>query len=198
MKSTPRPESRSSTRTASSRFGGSPQMPGPVRRIAPKPRRVTSRSPPIVKVPEPVAEIADMRATLAHVFGHEATQRRPRVFPIMRSDQAPHDASGERLGGAVTADVDARPQPTGSPQLAPDRDLLDRLVLAPEDPFHARLLARRRHPQLAFQQLERRVRRRVAGLGRASAPADDHAVGLRHRRGAAYPSAPSCYAATRS
>ena len=38
---------------ASSGSSGGPQMPSPVMRIAPNPRRPTSRSPPIVKVSMP-------------------------------------------------------------------------------------------------------------------------------------------------
>src|SRR5260221_2341082 len=42
---------RRSAAFASSRFGGSPQIPLPVIRIAPKPRRFTVRSPPMLIVP---------------------------------------------------------------------------------------------------------------------------------------------------
>jgi hypothetical protein len=38
--------------------GGRPQMPSPVMRMAPKPRRVTSRSPPMLNVPEAAAVVA--------------------------------------------------------------------------------------------------------------------------------------------
>src|SRR3954447_15477407 len=55
MKSTPSSGRRRSTAIAVSWSGGGPQMPLPVMRIAPKPRRWTSRSPPILKVPEAVA-----------------------------------------------------------------------------------------------------------------------------------------------
>src|SRR3954454_4089564 len=51
MRSTPRSTALRSTRLASSRSGGSPQMPLPVIRMAPTPSRWTSRSPPIVNVP---------------------------------------------------------------------------------------------------------------------------------------------------
>src|ERR1700730_9442992 len=51
MKLTPRSGKRFRTRFASSRSLGSPQIPGPVMRIAPKPRRWTGRSPPREKVP---------------------------------------------------------------------------------------------------------------------------------------------------
>src|ERR1700722_14298290 len=42
---------RRKTRIASSSFAGGPQIPRPVSRIAPKPRRRTFKSPPIVSVP---------------------------------------------------------------------------------------------------------------------------------------------------
>src|SRR6185437_8752177 len=46
MKLTPSSTARRKTRLHSSRSFGSPQMPSPVRRIAPKPRRRISMSPP--------------------------------------------------------------------------------------------------------------------------------------------------------
>src|SRR3954468_1904294 len=51
MRSTPSSTARRSTRTHSARSAGSPQIPGPVRRIAPKPSRCTVRSA-ISNVPE--------------------------------------------------------------------------------------------------------------------------------------------------
>src|SRR3954453_18501715 len=52
---TPSSPARRRTACAVSTSSGRPQMPGPVRRIAPKPRRLTSISPAIAKVPEAVA-----------------------------------------------------------------------------------------------------------------------------------------------
>src|SRR2546429_6750637 len=46
MKLTPSSTARRKTFFALSRSGGHPQLPSPVRRIAPKPRRLTNRSPP--------------------------------------------------------------------------------------------------------------------------------------------------------
>src|SRR6059036_1002563 len=46
MKLTPSSTARRKTFFALSRSGGQPQIPSPVRRIAPKPRRLTNRSPP--------------------------------------------------------------------------------------------------------------------------------------------------------
>src|SRR4051812_783833 len=57
MKSMPSWGSRFRTAIALSWSGGSPQIPSPVMRIAPYPRRVTSRSPPILKVPDAVAVV---------------------------------------------------------------------------------------------------------------------------------------------
>src|SRR6266446_165829 len=46
MKLTPSSRARRKTFFAFSRSGGQPQIPSPVRRIAPKPSRLTNRSPP--------------------------------------------------------------------------------------------------------------------------------------------------------
>src|SRR5438034_1188256 len=46
MKLTPSSTARRKTFFAPSRSGGQPQIPSPVRRIAPNPRRLTKRSPP--------------------------------------------------------------------------------------------------------------------------------------------------------
>src|SRR6476646_7894594 len=50
IKFTPSSTARLRTLSAFSRSGGQPQMPSPVTRIAPKPSRLTVRSPPKVKV----------------------------------------------------------------------------------------------------------------------------------------------------
>src|SRR6266581_5875503 len=52
---TPRSRAWCRTARASCLSAGGPQMPGPVRRMVPKPRRYTVRSPPIVNVPLSVA-----------------------------------------------------------------------------------------------------------------------------------------------
>ena len=51
MKLTPNSTLRRSTRTAESGSLGGPQIPSPVMRMAPKPRRRTFNSPPSAKVP---------------------------------------------------------------------------------------------------------------------------------------------------
>src|SRR5215472_607902 len=56
MKLTPSSTTRRSVLMACSRLGGSPQIPRPVIRIAPNPRRLTVRSPPISTVPAAVAD----------------------------------------------------------------------------------------------------------------------------------------------
>src|SRR5712691_9329074 len=55
MKLTPSSTTRRSVAMAWSRLGGSPQMPGPVIRMAPNPRRLTVRSPPTSIVPAAAA-----------------------------------------------------------------------------------------------------------------------------------------------
>src|SRR3954447_4785797 len=50
MRLTPKSTVRLSTFFAFSRSGGHPQIPSPVRRIAPNPSRLTVRSPPIFQV----------------------------------------------------------------------------------------------------------------------------------------------------
>src|SRR5438445_47471 len=55
MKLIPRSSARRSTRLHSSRSAGSPQIPSPVRRMAPKPKRLTGRSPPMSMVPASAA-----------------------------------------------------------------------------------------------------------------------------------------------
>src|SRR5262249_6765271 len=56
MKLTPSSMARLSTALAWSRSAGSPQIPGPVRRMAPNPSRLTVRSPPMSIVPASAAE----------------------------------------------------------------------------------------------------------------------------------------------
>jgi len=71
MKFTPSSTVRRSTAFACSRFSGSPQIPVPVMRIAPKPSRRTVRSPPtsIVPAASAVTFSCDMLITLAAAFG---------------------------------------------------------------------------------------------------------------------------------
>src|SRR5580693_5861354 len=55
MKLTPSSTTRRSVAMDWSRLGGSPQMPGPVIRMAPNPIRLTVRSPPTSMVPAAAA-----------------------------------------------------------------------------------------------------------------------------------------------
>ena len=55
MKSMPSSGTRFNVRSASALSSGSPQMPLPVMRMAPKPRRLISISPPILNVPDLLA-----------------------------------------------------------------------------------------------------------------------------------------------
>jgi hypothetical protein len=63
-KSTSSERSRRSTARAATGSSGGPQMPRPVMRIAPKPSRVTSMSPPMANAPDAVA----VTAMTAHVY----------------------------------------------------------------------------------------------------------------------------------
>src|ERR1035441_7689852 len=58
MKLTPSSTARRRTLSALSRSGGQPHIPSPVRRIAPKPRRFTERSPPRRKEDLPAGLVA--------------------------------------------------------------------------------------------------------------------------------------------
>ena len=64
MKLTPSSTTRRSVSLACARSGGSPQMPLPVTRIAPKPIRRTTRSPPISMVPAAAALAGLVMVTL--------------------------------------------------------------------------------------------------------------------------------------
>jgi len=59
MKFTPFATACRNTFFAASRSAGQPQMPLPTMRIAPKPIRLTVRSPPIVSVPAAAAGLVD-------------------------------------------------------------------------------------------------------------------------------------------
>src|SRR5262245_3387006 len=93
MKFTPSSTTRRNTALATSRSGGSPQMPGPVIRIAPKPMRCTVRSPPTSMVPEARAGAVSLLMRAGYVDGggakSEAGQQR-RVDGF-----AAHHARGE-------------------------------------------------------------------------------------------------------
>src|SRR5215469_13881949 len=67
MKLTPSSTTRRSVVLARSRSGGSPQMPEPVIRMAPKPSRRTVRSPPISMVPAAAASIALVMVNLPEI-----------------------------------------------------------------------------------------------------------------------------------
>jgi hypothetical protein len=60
MKLMPSSTTRRSTALATSRSGGSPQIPLPVMRMAPKPMRLTVMSPPMPIVPDPCAGVAPL------------------------------------------------------------------------------------------------------------------------------------------
>src|SRR5690242_16847840 len=62
MKFTPSSTARRNTRTHSSRSSGGPHTPFAVRRMAPKPSRLTVRSPPKVNVPDAPATVFEFSA----------------------------------------------------------------------------------------------------------------------------------------
>src|SRR5690348_6032822 len=64
MKSTPSSTARRSTANAPLRSFGGPQMPSPIRRIAPKPRRCTEISPPSKTSPAKLAESSFLSMTV--------------------------------------------------------------------------------------------------------------------------------------
>src|SRR6202521_2417997 len=64
MKLMPSSSARRSTRLDSSRSAGSPQIPSPVMRIAPKPNRLTGRSPPMSMVPASAALMVVVRSAM--------------------------------------------------------------------------------------------------------------------------------------
>src|SRR5271165_3721489 len=68
MKSTPSSTARCNTLRASSRSFGSPQMPGPVMRIAPYPSRLTVRSPPSAKVPADCVSNVSIPLQIRHPY----------------------------------------------------------------------------------------------------------------------------------
>jgi hypothetical protein len=67
MKLTPSSTTRRSVAVACPSSGGSPQMPLPVIRIAPKPIRRTTRSPPISMVPAAAASAGLVIGSLPNV-----------------------------------------------------------------------------------------------------------------------------------
>src|SRR5438876_2588380 len=64
MKLTPSSTARRKTFFAFSRSGGQPQIPSPVRRMAPNPRRLTNRSPPNKNVSSLLLVLALVAATI--------------------------------------------------------------------------------------------------------------------------------------
>src|SRR5476649_1457959 len=90
MKSTPLATTWRSSAIAPLRSGGSPHIPRPVMRIAPKPIRATVRSPPIVIVP------AWSRRVVAGVIA--------RLLALFHRRQAP--AADEHAGGLALHDVE--------------------------------------------------------------------------------------------
>src|SRR5258708_4369217 len=81
MKSTPSSTARRNTRIASARSAGSPQIPGPVMRIAPYPSRVIATLPPRENTPLAAAasspsamQLTSMQLNLPSRREHEPNQ----------------------------------------------------------------------------------------------------------------------------
>src|SRR4051794_5235714 len=108
MKSTPRSGRRRSTARAASGFSGGPQMPGPVMRMAPKPRRVTSMSPPIANVPDAIA--VTVTVTVVTVPTHRSDAEPLEVQqPAQHTRCARVMRQTERPVGALALVVDEHP-----------------------------------------------------------------------------------------
>src|SRR5262245_3122408 len=108
MKVTPRSTARRSTAVASSRSAGGPQIPGPVTRIAPKPSRLTVRSPPTSIVP----------ACAALLMGRGSFRRFPRVDPL----------TGRSAPSGARQPVVVRPRPDAVAQVGVDGRQPERTV----------------------------------------------------------------------
>jgi len=90
---------RCNTRIASGRLEGSPQIPSPVIRIAPNPRRFTRRSPPIensplLRTPSCASRFARHRLTAAPAARRLETKHRLTAAPAARrlETKRPHAA----------------------------------------------------------------------------------------------------------
>src|SRR6478672_6349694 len=81
MKFTPSSIARLSTDLATSRSGGSPQIPEPVIRIAPKPSRLTVRSPPMPIVPASAADAVSVMDALLFAIVAPTTVESGRLQP---------------------------------------------------------------------------------------------------------------------
>src|SRR5436190_24131515 len=91
MKLTPSSTARRSTSLARPGSTGEPQIPSPVSRIAPNPRRRTSRSPPKVMVPAAEASVVS-RATLARY--PRGRRAKPALFLLVREREL-HVGTGD-------------------------------------------------------------------------------------------------------
>ena len=95
-------------RTAVAGSSGGPQMPSPVMRMAPKPRRMTGRSPPSLKVPLGVAEgaaerVAGRGGPGGRGVSHHQVPRPPGRSPFPPSPRKVHGPvrAGATCGGAA-------------------------------------------------------------------------------------------------
>src|SRR5262245_30247805 len=114
------------------------------------------------------AGTAAAESTISRSGPQRAAQRVVRGLIRVALDEPPPPASGERLGGAVPADVDAAVHARPG-DLAAQRDLLDGVELARERALAAAPSARRHAVEPLLQRGQRVVQRAEAlALGRAA------------------------------
>ncbi len=139
MKFTPNSTARRNTLTAAAGSCGSPHLPGPVSWIAPKPRRLTVSSPPMLNVVERAAHSAtDIRISSSHNAGlappnvtppafdeasypatpppqehpHPGTSRSPPLVTTLW--HTPHESSNEPAATSSGSSTAGRPPTTSS------------------------------------------------------------------------------------
>src|ERR1700721_1083634 len=105
----PSATTRGRVAVACSRLGGSPQIPEPVIRIAPKPRRLTVRSPPTSMVPAAAAVGCALTPYLLMLTGSQNAHRQLLMISRRRrsggrpqTGQQCLDACHARCAGVVT------------------------------------------------------------------------------------------------
>src|SRR3954467_9528579 len=158
---TPSSTARRRTAWARSTPAGRPQMPGPVSRMAPKPRRLTSSSPAIPNVPEAVAvgmagglpsehgqvalELpgADLHAVVLPLLALDLDVAVEDVLAERAQDQLGLRRDLDRLAERLRKLLDAQPAPLVGRQVV--EVLLHRLgqLVAALDPLQPRLQQRR-------------------------------------------------------
>src|SRR5579872_4046175 len=114
MKWTPSSTARRRTASARLRSRGGPQMPSPVRRIAPKPRRCTESSPPSETVPAAAAE--NVLSVTSHL-------RYGLTCHLMLLESTHSERTSRSIQTTTQGDVStpvSRPGPAREPSFAPN------------------------------------------------------------------------------